>query len=63
MRRGQVSPTDKLLKRPARRPGAEEKAFCPCLLSYYRRQNILAIDSTFYRFIKIDEPVKSRTDG
>ncbi len=26
---GQVSPTDKLLKRPARRPKAEEKASCP----------------------------------
>jgi len=35
MRRGQVSPADKLLKKPARRPGAEEKVSCPCLLSYY----------------------------
>jgi len=24
-----VSPADKSLKRPARRPGAEEKFFCP----------------------------------
>jgi len=32
---GQVYPTDKLLKRPARRPKAEEKASCPCLLNYY----------------------------
>ncbi|OQX66171.1 MAG: hypothetical protein B5M55_00830, partial [Desulfococcus sp. 4484_242] len=24
-----VSPADKSLKRPARRPGAEEKQFCP----------------------------------
>ncbi|RLC10790.1 MAG: hypothetical protein DRH43_05635 [Deltaproteobacteria bacterium] len=26
---GQVSSTDKSLKRPARRPGAEEKSSCP----------------------------------
>ena len=36
-----MSPADKLLKRPARRPGAEEKASCPCLLSYYASQVIL----------------------
>ena len=29
MPKGQVSPADKSLKRPARRPGAEEKFFCP----------------------------------